>query len=408
MSLHKADIVICGAGIAGLWLLNRLKRDGFNALLLEKDSIGCGQTIASQGIIHSGVKYALDGKLSELAESISAMPNLWRQALDGDGRVDLSAARVTSTSHHLLIRPGFMNSLTSRLGGLRAKKRLASSARRLRKSEWPTGIREIGFSGTVVSVDELVLDTDSVLHALAEPYRDSIRRADVLEDLNFSLDAAGNIERVTIKDQTISAARYIFTAAGTNKILADRLGHGSGLEPQLRPLLQGMIRNAPCELYAHCVERSEKPVMTITTHRAKDESLIWYLGGDVAERSKDSNPNDVYAAALDCFRKFMPRIDLTKASWSTLPIDRSEGKPKVAGHLPDGPTIHISANAIYAWPTKLTFSPILTTQIVESLSNAGVKPSGQETDWSFLPKCSFTKAPWDLANWTDVSSVKQA
>ena len=51
----KIDVVIFGAGIAGLWTFNRLKSLGYDVLLLEKKAIGCGQTLASQGIIHSGL-----------------------------------------------------------------------------------------------------------------------------------------------------------------------------------------------------------------------------------------------------------------------------------------------------------------------------------------------------------------
>ena len=66
--------VVFGAGIAGLWAFNRLKGAGYNALLLESNRIGCGQTIASQGILHSGLKYAIAGKVNKLAKSISALP----------------------------------------------------------------------------------------------------------------------------------------------------------------------------------------------------------------------------------------------------------------------------------------------------------------------------------------------
>ena len=75
------DIVIVGAGIAGLWTFNRLKRMGYDVLLLESKAIGSGQTIASQGIIHSGLKYAFAGKVNNLAKSISAMPACWKKCL---------------------------------------------------------------------------------------------------------------------------------------------------------------------------------------------------------------------------------------------------------------------------------------------------------------------------------------
>jgi glycerol-3-phosphate dehydrogenase len=58
MTAQKYDLIIFGAGIAGLWTLNHFRGLGYNAILLETDSIGCGQTIAAQGIIHSGLKYA--------------------------------------------------------------------------------------------------------------------------------------------------------------------------------------------------------------------------------------------------------------------------------------------------------------------------------------------------------------
>ena len=94
--IYKPDIVIFGSGIAGLWLFNHLKAAGYDALLLESEAIAGGQSIASQGIIHSGLKYAFAGKINKLAQSISAMPDLWRAALQGDGVVDLSAARLNA------------------------------------------------------------------------------------------------------------------------------------------------------------------------------------------------------------------------------------------------------------------------------------------------------------------------
>ena len=54
----QTDIAIIGGGIAGLWLLNRLRDQGFCAILFESDAIGAGQTGVAQGIIHGGMKYA--------------------------------------------------------------------------------------------------------------------------------------------------------------------------------------------------------------------------------------------------------------------------------------------------------------------------------------------------------------
>ena len=53
---YSTDIIIFGGGIAGLWLLNRLHNEGYQAILLETEALGGSQTIASQGIIHGGLK----------------------------------------------------------------------------------------------------------------------------------------------------------------------------------------------------------------------------------------------------------------------------------------------------------------------------------------------------------------
>lgn len=393
--MHTPDIIISGAGIAGLWLFNRLKRAGYDVLLLEKDTIGCGQTIAAQGIIHSGLKYAFAGQLNEFARSLSTMPDLWRDALAGKGPVDLGAARVNASSQYLLIPSGFMGGLI----GLVTRKALGNNVHQLEPSQWPESIIKTGFDGTVIFMDEPVVDVASVLHALADPYRDCIRKVDALADVDYHL-TGGHIDHIRIGEETFSARKHIFTAAGSNRLIAEKLGHAAGLDTQARPLLMGMMHHAPCELYAHCVGPSDKPVMTITTHRASDGSLVWYLGGAVAERAKNASPQDVYKTAQEAFHKYMPAVDLSRVAWSTLPIDRIEGKSKTSGHLPDTPTIHAVENALYCWPTKLTFAPMLANQIFEKLEAHKITPSGTTGDFDYLPPCPFTEAPWDNALWT--------
>ncbi len=50
----ETDVAIIGGGIAGLWLLNRLRQLGFATILLESGTLGGGQTNKAQGIIHVG------------------------------------------------------------------------------------------------------------------------------------------------------------------------------------------------------------------------------------------------------------------------------------------------------------------------------------------------------------------
>jgi glycerol-3-phosphate dehydrogenase len=114
----NVDVVIFGGGIAGLWLLSRLRQAGYHTLLLETESLGAGQTRYSQGIIHGGTKYALTGKLTASSESIFSMPKIWRDCLNGKGEVDLSTATILSEHQYMWSTPN----LLSRLSGFFASR----------------------------------------------------------------------------------------------------------------------------------------------------------------------------------------------------------------------------------------------------------------------------------------------
>lgn len=385
MAARHTDIVIIGAGIAGLWTLNALRKRGYDALLLESASVGGGQSIASQGIIHSGLKYAFAGQINKLAQSISAMPDLWRAALRGEGDVDLSAARINASSQYLLIPSGFMGGLIT----LVTRKALGGNVHQCAEKDLPPTITGSGFKGSVVYMDEPVLDVPSAIRALAEPNAACIRHLDTPEDpLGF------------LARHDITAKRIIFTGAASNHAWAQRYDNASGLKTQHRPLVMAMMKPAPFELYAHLVGSSDKPVATITTHRAADGTLIWYLGGQVAERGLETSPAEVIRAAQNAITRYLPRADISAAHWATLPIERIEGNSTTQGWMPDTPTIHDTSDHYYCWPTKLTFAPLLARRILEKLNDAGITPSGTQSDWSFLPPAPLSPAPWDRATWT--------
>jgi glycerol-3-phosphate dehydrogenase len=81
----RLDVLVFGGGAAGLWCLDRLRRAGYHAILLESRTLGSGQTIQAQGIIHGGGKYALRGVRDfEAVRATSQMPNRWRRCIAGE------------------------------------------------------------------------------------------------------------------------------------------------------------------------------------------------------------------------------------------------------------------------------------------------------------------------------------
>ena len=97
----SVDSVIIGGGIAGVWLLRLLSQNGYNAILLEQDALGSGQTLSSQGMIHGGLKYALSGLLSKESEAIAEMPRRWKQCLySKNGEIDLRKVTLLSQDYY--------------------------------------------------------------------------------------------------------------------------------------------------------------------------------------------------------------------------------------------------------------------------------------------------------------------
>ena len=67
--------IIVGGGISGLWLAAELKARNIPCCVIEKNALGQGQTLASQGMIHGGTKYALDGLLTKAPMKLAQCPH---------------------------------------------------------------------------------------------------------------------------------------------------------------------------------------------------------------------------------------------------------------------------------------------------------------------------------------------
>ncbi|MGB0360727.1 MAG: FAD-dependent oxidoreductase, partial [Endozoicomonas sp.] len=182
----EADVVVIGGGIAGLWLFRTLNTLGYKSILLEQNSLGGGQTIKSQGIIHGGTKYTLTGQLTNASQAIASMPERWRSALAGHGLrsdPDLSAARILSRYHYLW-SPG---DIGSRMTSFFASKALRGRVGILKKDQFPAIFKHDGFRGKVYQLDEIVLDVGTVTKALITGLEDRMIKVDWNEQGNATL-----------------------------------------------------------------------------------------------------------------------------------------------------------------------------------------------------------------------------
>ena len=392
------DVVIIGGGGAGLWLLDDLHRSGYSVLLVESEALGSGQTVASQGIIHGGLKYALGGILTDSAKSIRDMPDYWRACLAGSREPHLTDTRVCS-EHCYLWRTG---SLRSRIGMIGARTGLRSAAVKVARRDRPTVLAAC--PGDVACVSEQVVDPVSLLGDLARRHHQLLARVEAPEGMEFVTAGAGFVEEVILTDpQThrrlkLHPRHVIFTAGTGNGELREHAGL-SFSAMQRRPLQMVMVRGVLPVLFGHCVDGARTRV-TITTAADSKGRTVWQVGGQVSEDGVEMTEGDLIAHARSEISAVLPNIDLSETEWATYRIDRAEGKT-VGDRRPSDPVVRCEGNVITGWPTKLALLPQLTKLIKASLGepSAGeLKPSSLPPNW---PRPEVAAPPWEASRrWT--------
>ena len=367
----EVDIAIIGGGIAGLWLHNRLRRRGYSVVLVEQDHLGGRQTLLSQGIIHGGLKYALGGGLSSESEAIAGMPARWRDCLAGHGDLDLSRVRVLSDAQYLWSA----GSVASRMTTFFASRMLRGRIHKLRFDDYPSALHDRGFRGRVYQLDDLVVDTESLVRELVQPHAEAMLRFDPERDhLEWDEEgvAAIQLEGVRIEPEcTILAA-----GEGNGDLLkaAHRQGLAGDMELQRRPLKMMLLRHRlPYRLYAHCIGHGSKPRLTVTTHELPDGSLLWYLGGELAEQGADLSDAELTDYTRRELEQLLPWLDFGDAELVPLAVDRAEPLQN-DGSKPDKAWARRDRRLVVTWPTKLTLAPDLGDRVEQLLAEGDWHP----------------------------------
>ena len=364
----STDILIVGGGVAGLWLNARLRRLGYSTLLVESATLGGGQSLKSQGIIHGGAKYALHGALTGASEAIADMPRRWREALSGQGELDLSGVRLLSEAHYLW-SPG---SLAGNLTSFFASKAVRGRVDQVKGEQLPPALQHPKFKGKAYRLAELVLDAPSLIARLAELAGDSLLAGHDISPLYEN----GKLVGLSVDGREIRAQRIVLSAGAGNAGLLAAIGIEQPRQ-QLRPLHMVMVKGRGLKpLYAHCLGGGPKPRITVTSHPAADGQWVWYLGGDIAEADgvARSEPEQIAAARKEV-QQLLPWIDLADARWATLRVDRAE--PAQSGLVrPDNAFLAEQGRLLVGWPTKLALSPDFADRVIASLTRDGIIPGG--------------------------------
>ncbi|MFA0994155.1 MULTISPECIES: NAD(P)/FAD-dependent oxidoreductase [Pseudomonas syringae group] len=387
-SVISTDVLIVGAGVAGLWLNARLRRQGFSTVLVESASLGGGQSLKSQGIIHGGAKYALHGALSGASEAIADMPRRWREALDGKGELDLSGVRLLSEAHYLWSPGTIAGNLTSFF----ASKAVRGRVDQVKGEQLPPALQNPKFKGKVYRLAELVVDVPSLIKRLAELAEDSLLAGQKIEPLYQADELIG----LRVDGRDIHAQRIVLSAGGGNADLLNALGV-SQPQMQRRPLHMVLVKGPTLKpLFAHCLGGGPKPRITVTTHPGADGQCVWYLGGDLAEADGVARePDAQIAVARKELEALLPWVDLSQAQWATLRVDRAE--PAQSGLVrPDNAFLDSQRRLMVGWPTKLALAPDFADRVLSHLSKDGIHPTPQ------APLVDVPRPPLAIPVWDEL------
>ena len=382
------DVAIFGGGIAGLWILDRLRAAGLSAVLFESDRLGAGQSIASQGIIHGGAKYTLGFGFDGAVKELKTMPAVWRDALQGRRGPDLEKARLLSQRTHLWIPSQLGGGLIGAFSRLMMRSRVEA----LPRDRWPEGLKAGRRRGAVYALDEVVVDVPSVLAALDAAHSECVRLLPQGVQPKFESGEAN------IGPLRVSAQRFVFAAgAGNEKLLA-----GAGMNDwpyRRRPLHQLMIGGIEEPLYAHCVGRNPKPLATVTTHPTPSGEGVWYVGGLMAEDGVAESPERLIERARQELPKCFPAVDFSSARWATFRVDRAEGLASSTRHL-GGPVLGEQREFLAVWPTKLALAPALAEHVCRQFEQQGLRPMTSQLDaLASLERPKVARPPWEEAEW---------
>jgi glycerol-3-phosphate dehydrogenase len=395
------DIAIIGGGVAGLWLLNRACNAGYNAVLFEQRALGSDQTVASQGMIHGGVKYTLGGALSGASEAIADMPAHWRRCMNGEGDVDLRGTRILSDHFYMWSSQSAVSKITTFL----ASKALRGRVDALKKNDYPPVFCDPAFKGSLYKLVDMVIDTQSLMDVLRKPHADKIFAIDWMQSkLQNNNDWAVIVMNGGNETVHINSQLCVFAAGKGNGELLQQLNvKKPGM--QLRPLQQVMVRHRHHHaLYAHCVGTDSKPRLTISSHR-DGEYTVWYLGGQLAEEGADLSADVLIKRAKKELQALFSWLDWTDAEWATLPVERAE--PAQPGLLrPDNAWLSACdglVNCVAAWPTKLTLVPNLGNLFMDYLAQQNIIPAHKDTVPVAVSQMEIiASSPWQHANWQKV------
>jgi len=387
------DALIVGGGCAGLFALNALRDAGMSALLVENNSLGFGQTTASQGILHAGVKYSLGGLAGDDAKEASEAAHEWVDMLDGK-MVDLKNVRVLTRECHLWRTSSFSGAA----GLLGAKLALRTRPQSLAANQRPAWLN--GVSGEVLTLGETVIDPRSLLGELAKPHAHLLLKGSVSSVRENAHDVEIEIES---SRRVLVRARHLILTAGLGNQDILGLAHVAEHVHAATSIATSMIRGALPMVFGHCIDGA-KTRITVTSDCIDGAAnhVVWHVGGQIAEDGPAMSESDFATFAMDEIKKCIPALSFKGCEFASYKVIRAE--PRTGdGRRPPKAFTHTSGRITTIWPVKLVLAPLAATAMMNQLQQIP-RATQEHIQWpTDLPRPELAERPWETAEWTPIS-----
>lgn len=380
------DVLIIGGGAAGLWLLDELRRDGYAALLVERTALGTGQTIASQGILHSGMKHALAGRVGGFVTALRDAGNQWHDCLVGEREPNLQDLMLRG-ARTFCWRAGTVAGFMGHVG---ARFALQSGLAYIQKEYRPEPLRHC--PGDVFFLEEPIIDPASLLTLLAERNKSSIVHA---TDMRVSSASSGSVTTIRIgtpdgtSGMLLQPRTIVLTAGLGNEALR---GACQLPIPAMRrmPLSILTVRGALPTLNGFCIDGTRAKVV-VTTQRVSAREAVWQVASECV--TENAPPGTFMAEAWRHLNEALPEFPWPQTTLDTHTAVRAEGASPDDLRSNDV-AIRSEGNVLTAWPTKLVLVPRLAERVRALLPSPACHTDIRSLfqDWPRPPVASY---PWD-------------
>lgn len=415
----EVDVVVVGGGIQGLWLLGDLVAAGYNAILLERMQPGFGQTGHSHVFLHQGHMYAgMKANPNDTLDRIKKVQqanSFWEQELQSGRLKNLQP--ITSTFYMGFSDADFGENFEAlcKRGSLTCDEMTPIPA-------------ELGpLTKRVYKADGTCLDSNKLLTQLLQS-GNLTDRVGLCEIVSVQSNPSGRFHLLGKRDKQNSlqfdAGAVVLSAGSGNEHVQRLFGvnvSNNGSRQQTVKTFMLVVREIDEQLPPTSGMYPDFDGLFMVSRTDPDGRTVWLIAD--RQRKLVPVPGEITAFdPLSWFRtikltltKLFPRLmdhpehyewgiyEAAKAELWTENDRREGGKFPVNYHFNRMPGMPVWL----AWPTLLTFAPLVAHLIAQELATA-VTPKSAATNWSVWNKFRIGLAPEDcrwkmtpLLNWDD-------